>query len=81
MEKKEVGSEVVGWIGSIFIFLAYALNSFHVIEAKDILYQLLNAVGAAGIAYISFSKKAYQPGLLNIVWALIAIFATIKILF
>lgn len=73
-------SEFIGWAGSIAVFLAYALNSFHIIEAQDILYQLLNMLGAAGIAYISFKKKAHQPGVLNLIWALIALITIIRFL-
>ena len=78
METKKIGSEAIGWIGSIVIFIAYALNSFHIIEAKDIMYQILNGLGAAGIAYISFKKKAFQPGVLNIVWLIIALFSLMR---
>ncbi|HCC04681.1 TPA: hypothetical protein DEP58_00045 [Patescibacteria group bacterium] len=74
------GSEIVGWYGTIAIVLAYALLSFNVIVSDSLMYQLLNATGAVGVMYISFKKKAYQPGVLNMVWTAIAIVAIIKIL-
>ena len=74
------GSEIVGWYGTVAIVFAYALLSFNVIVSDSLMYQLLNATGAVGVMYISFKKKAYQPGVLNMVWTAIAIVAIIKIL-
>jgi hypothetical protein len=42
---------------------------------------MLNGTGALGIVLISFHKRAYQPGVLNIIWTLIALVAIAKILF
>ena len=77
---KKIFDEIIGWYGAIAIILAYALLSFNIIVSKSIVYQLLNATGAIGIVYISFKKKAYQPGVLNIIWTIIAIVAIIRIL-
>lgn len=68
-----------GWYGTIAIVLAYALVSFSVLSVHSIWYQLLNGTGALGIVAVSFYKKTYQPGVLNIVWALIAAIAIINI--
>lgn len=73
-------TEALGWYGVIAIISAYALVSFSVFSATSIWYQLLNATGAIGIAVISFRKRTYQPGILNVVWALIALFAMVNIL-
>jgi len=67
--------ELYGWYGMAAIVLAYALASFSVIEATGLTFQILNATGALGIVLVSFSKKAYQPGVLNIIWTLVAILA------
>ncbi|QQS15764.1 MAG: hypothetical protein IPK84_00130 [Candidatus Moraniibacteriota bacterium] len=61
--------------------LAYALISFSFLTPTSIVYQLLNGTGALGIVAISFHKKTYQPGVLNVLWAIIAFFAIGKILF
>ena len=71
--------EAIGWYGTIAIIGAYALLSFNVINSDSMTYQLLNATGAVGIVVISLKKKAYQPGVLNIVWAIIAMIAMIAI--
>ena len=73
-------TEVVGWYGTVAILGAYALVSFEIVEPTSFLYQVLNGTGAIGIVIISFSKKAYQPGVLNLIWAVIALIAIVKIL-
>lgn len=73
--------EIYGWYGTAAIMIAYALSSFSVIKSSDLIYQFLNLTGAWGIVILTFSKKAYQPGLLNVIWSLIALVAIIKIFF
>lgn len=72
--------EIFGWYGTIAIISAYFLVSFSYIESTSISYQLLNLTGALGIVTISFYKKAYQPGVLNAIWAFIASVAIINII-
>ncbi|XKT74984.1 MAG: hypothetical protein ACJKSS_02350 [Patescibacteria group bacterium UBA2103] len=72
-------AETVGWYGAGAILLAYTLVSFSVLEATSIWYQLLNLTGAAGIAIISFCDRSSQPGILNSIWALVALVALINI--
>lgn len=79
MDKKIV-DETIGWFGTIAILSSYALVSFGFLSASTYLYQILNATGALGIVYISFKKKVYQPGILNLIWMIIAILAIIKLL-
>ncbi len=78
---KRLLAEIIGWYGVVAILLAYALVSFNIIASNDIIYQLLNFTGAFGIAVISLIKKAYQPAVLNITWAIIAIIALLIIIF
>lgn len=73
--------EFIGWYGVVAIVGAYALNSFDLIESNSISYQLLNLSGAIGVLSISFVKQAYQPAILNIIWAFIALVALLKIIF
>ena len=73
-------TEIFGWYGVGAIVLAYALVSFSILPVNSICYQLLNGTGAVGIIVDSMYKKDYQPGILNILWALIALIAIINIL-
>ena len=72
--------EAIGWYGFIGLLLAYAIVSFGFVNGNNIYYQLLNLTGAIGIAWISLQKKTYQPAVLNIIWAIIALITLIKII-
>jgi len=72
--------EILGWYGTVAIVSAYALLSFGILTPNDLMYQILNGTGALGIVFISLKKKTYQPGVLNIIWAIIAGIAIIKII-
>ena len=72
--------EIIGWYGAIALLGAYALVSFSLIKSDSLLYQLLNLTGAVGIAWVSIYKKAFQPGVLNVIWAIIALIAIIKLI-
>jgi hypothetical protein len=64
--------ELFGWIGVAFILIAYALNTFQVLDSADIKYVLLNIFGAVGIIWSSGVKKDFQPVALNVVWLVVA---------
>jgi hypothetical protein len=70
--------EAVGWYGALAILAAYMLVSFEMISPTNPWYQVLNGTGALGIVIVSFSKRAYQPGVLNLVWLLVALFALLQ---
>jgi len=71
--------EIIGWCGTAMILFAYALGSFGILSPATIFYQVLNVIGSLGIMYISLKKKAYQPSVLNIIWAAIALIAIIRL--
>lgn len=73
--------EIIGWYGAIALLGAYTLVSFSLVKSDSLSYQLLNLTGAIGIAWVSIYKKAFQPGVLNIIWAIIALIAIIKLVF
>lgn len=72
---------IYGWYGTVAIILAYILVSFSILSANNIWYQVLNGTGSLGIVIESFYKKDYQPGVLNIVWSVVAFIAIIKLIF
>ena len=73
--------EIFGWYGAIGLISAYALVSYSVLSPTSIWYQLLNLTAALGIVTVSFYKKTYQPGILNMMWSLVALIALLKIIF
>lgn len=71
MKNKLIG--IYGWVGVVTVFGAYLLISFGVIASRSLAYQLLNLFGSLGILIEAFSKKDYQPAILNLIWALAAV--------
>lgn len=74
-------AEIIGWYGAAAIVLAYVLVSFGFVNADNLFYQVLNFTGAIGIIVIALLKKTYQPAAVNVVWAAVAVFAILRILF
>ncbi len=71
-------TEILGWYGVIAIVLAYILSNFELISTKDVIYQILNLTGAMGIVFDALDDKDYQPVVLNIIWAVVALVAIVK---
>ena len=72
--------EVLGWIGSVAILLAYGLNSFQKIKSDSLPFQVLNLIGGIFLIINSIHHKAYPFTFINSIWVLIALPAAIKIL-
>lgn len=71
--------EIVGWLGTILILLAYFLVSFQKITANSSTYQFLNLFGAGFVVLNVFSHEAYPSVVLNSIWFCIALVGLIKI--
>lgn len=71
---------IVGWYGLIAVVTAYILTTFGYFSVDHILIPLLNLTGAAGVAVASFRKNAYEPAIMNVIWAGIGLVALLKIL-
>lgn len=63
--QKQTFYEVFGWYGAVVIVLAYILVSIDAIDAHGFWFHFLNASGAIGVVLVSWSKKAYQPAVIN----------------
>lgn len=72
--------EAFGWYGALGLLAAYALSSFGILSQEGVWYQVINITAASGIVAVSFYKRAYQPGILNVVWAIVGAIALIGIL-
>ena len=70
--------DVIGWIGTILMLLAYFLLSLNKISNGKV-YQLLNLSAALLMAIGLFPKNAWFSFTLQIVWAIVAIVALIKL--
>lgn len=65
--------DVFGYVGAVCIITGFALLSLEILQPKDIWYQALNFLGGIGIVITALSRKDYPSGVLNIVFALIAL--------
>ncbi|MBN8577542.1 MAG: hypothetical protein KF775_00725 [Cyclobacteriaceae bacterium] len=70
----------MGWIGSVAVIAAYALNSLQKIKSNSLSFQLLNLTGAVLLIINSVVKEAYPFTFINTVWAIIAIVALFKMI-
>ena len=76
----EIFSQVLGWIGTFLVVLAYYLVSTNKINATSKRYQLINLFGAIGVGFNVFHQQAWPALALQVVWAIIAIVSIIKII-
>ena len=70
--------DLVGWMGSFMVVLAYALNMYKKLEADSIPYYLLNLFGSAFMIVNTLYHQAIPSAVVNIIWVLIAIIALAK---
>lgn len=70
--------EIIGWIGTVLIVLAYFLVSTERIKPKANPYILMNLFGAIFIGVNVFAHQAWPTFALEIVWGSIAIAGLFK---
>jgi hypothetical protein len=68
----------IGWIGSVLVIGAYALNSYQKIKSDSLPFQLMNLIGGILLIINSVYKEAYPFTFINSVWVVIAISSLIK---
>ena len=73
--------DVIGWIGSIEVILAYGLISAKKIDSGSQLYQWLNLTGAGFLIINTIYYGAFPSTLINIVWVIIGLWALFRIYF
>ena len=80
MTMLEFAVEAVGWAGAVLILLAYLLLSAGKFTGQSLAYQAMNVVGAAGFVVNGWWHGAMPSATLNILWLMIGLFASIRIL-
>jgi len=70
----------IGWCGAIIFIIAYFLLSAGYLSAKRPLYHILNVIGGLCLVINAATLKDFPNILVNIVWALIALFAIYRII-
>lgn len=71
--------DILGWIGMVLVLIAYGLLSANKISNGK-LYQGLNVLAAVFMAIGLLPKNAWFSFALQVAWAIIGIFAIIKIM-
>ena len=71
--------DIVGWIGAGLILGAYALLTAGKVDAKSVLYQGMNVIGALGFIANGWWHGAMPSAVLNVIWAAIGMVALWKI--
>ncbi|MFD0998331.1 hypothetical protein ACFQ21_03395 [Ohtaekwangia kribbensis] len=72
--------EILGWIGSFEVIIAYGLNSYQRLRSDTFLFYFLNITGGLLLIIYSIYKGAFANTFINVVWVIIAIPAVIKLL-
>lgn len=71
-------AQIVGWIGTFFIVLAYFLVSSKKVDGSNTYYQLINLFGAVGVGINVFYQQAWPALALQIIWGIIAITSLLR---
>ena len=69
--------ELLSWVGSLIVVIAYFLTSLEITDKKYIM-DILNIVGSTFLAYLLYIKKVWSSLTLEIVWIIISIISLIK---
>lgn len=72
--KKVILIDVAGYTGMVCLLVAYALTSSGNISSSGYLYQVLSLFGSIGIMINAYAKKAMPPFILNVIWAILAVY-------
>ncbi len=75
MTTGEIILEVIGWVGSVIVIVAYGLNSYQKLRSDSMVFYLLNLTGGILLIIYSFYKDAFANTFINVVWVIIAVIA------
>ena len=70
--------QIASFVGALLILVAYVGHQMGWMDSRKAGYNVLNAVGSAILAYIAFHPFQVGFVLLEVVWALISVYALAK---
>ena len=70
--------DAIGWLGAVFVLVAYYLVSSNLVDPKSMRFQSMNILGALLLVYYTHSCKAYASMMVNIIWVFIGIHSLVK---
>jgi hypothetical protein len=71
--------EIIGWIGSVLVVLAYFLNIQKKLSSDSSAYKLMNLSGSLCLIVLTLSHGAIPSAAVNIIWAIIALAALLPL--
>ena len=69
---------IIGWLGSAAVILAYILVSTKRLQGDSVTYQVLNLFGGIFLGMNTLYLGAYPSTIVNLLWIGIAIFAIVR---
>lgn len=69
-----------GWVGMVFIVIAYIFFSQKKLKIDYVLYHMLNLLGAWGLAVSTFMTESWPALTLALIFAVISLVYIVKIL-
>ena len=69
---------IIGWLGSAAVILAYVLVSMNRLKGDSVAYQVLNLFGGAFLVANTIFWGAYPSTVVNLVWIGIAVFSIVR---
>jgi len=75
----EIASQIIDWIGTFLIVLAYFLVSTKKVDGQSKSYQTLNLLGAIAVGVNVLHQHAWPALALQIIWGIIAIVSLLKV--
>lgn len=76
--KKTKYIQVVGWIGTIILFAAYAANSWGFIESTGPIYSIANLIAATLLGIRVYVDKNWSNLTLEVFFAVVAIVSLVR---
>ena len=76
--ESNIAIEVIGWIGTVLILSAFALNIEGYVDAQRWPSLTMNMFGAAGIGANALYHRTYPAAAVEIAWVFIAIAGLVR---
>jgi hypothetical protein len=70
--------EILGWIGSLLVVIAYAMNLNKKMEADSTAYYAMNIAGSGLLIVNTAFHQAFPPMMVNVIWVVIPVVTIIK---
>ena len=70
--------DIIGWIGSALVVIAYTLNIMGKLKAEAISYVLMNLVGSVCLIANTIYHDAIPSTAVNVVWIAVAVIALFR---